>query len=274
MKKSLYICSFLAVLLLTACEQNVPVHRTQRGWEIENRWYLCARSMTSEFIAEMFDMNALLYGDSLTRVQMASQFADYAVFESVGDTLFVLQRYHGAMPHIVVIDNHRLTDVDATWTLILNADNNLIIGQKMYYDSGRVTSCASDIGQVAANTPVTMTCTAERTWTIANNATSDVTDAFAAEWQLQQQNDTLVSNLYTTRYVLSGKGVFLLEQNVALVYEMDRLTVRSLYNPDRFETGKVQITAHQLGTGETLDVAVAYAGTSKEITYRGITETY
>ena len=55
---------------------------------------------------------------------------------------------------------------------------------------------------------------------------------------------------------------------------MDDLAVYSLYNPDRFESGKTHITAQQLGTGETLDMEVVYAGTSKEITYRGVTETY
>lgn len=274
MKKSLYICSCLVALLLTACEQNEPWRRTQRGWEIEDRWYSCARSMTSEFITEMFDVNDLLYADSLTRMQAAAQFTDYAVFESVGDTLFVLQRYAGAMPHIIVVDNHPLTEAGAAWTLILNADKNLQIDrqQKMYYDPGYIYS--PGIGQVAANTPVEVKCTAAGAWTIATPAFADDNTQFAAQWLVEERKKTVVSGIYVMNYVVSGKGVFLLEQNVSLAYEMDDLVVYSLRDPNRFESGETHITAQQLGTGETLDVEVIYAGTSKEITYRGVTETY
>lgn len=274
MKKSLYICSCLVALLLTACEQNEPWRRTQRGWEIEDRWYSCARSMTSEFITEMFDVNDLLYADSLTRMQMAAQFADYAVFESVGDTLFVVQRYEGAMPHIIIVDNHRLTEAGAAWTLILNTDKNLQIDrqQKMCYAPGYF--CSSGIGQVAPNTPVDVKCTAAGEWTFATPTFADDNTEFAMQWEVAERKKYVVSGIYVLGYALSGKGVFLLEQNVSLAYEMDDLAMYSLYNPDRFESGKTHITAQQLGTGETLDVEVVYAGTSKEITYRGVTETY
>ena len=91
---------------------------------------------------------------------------------------------------------------------------------------------------------------------------------------VEERKKTVVSGIYVMNYVVSGQGVFLLEQNVSLAYEMDDLVVYSLRDPNRFESGETHITAQQLGTGETLDVEVGYAGTSKEITYRGVTETY
>ena len=127
---------------------------------------------------------------------------------------------------------------------------------------------------MAANTPVAVTCTAAGAWTIATPAFADDNTQFAAQWLVEERKKTVVSGIYVMNYVVSGKGVFLLEQNVSLAYEMDDLVVYSLRDPNRFESGETPITVQQLGTGETLDVEVVYAGTSKEITYRGVTETY